>query len=290
MNWRWILVLPVILTGLSGCWLDEAPAPQHKSLSIVADFLSGEDSLVIDQFAGKYHVDVKLEILQPQAILQRIRSDRYNADVDILITEDASLRRDLQELNALKAIRNTDLFSRLERQFNNQHHHWIPVSHDPLIVTRAKDTSSNCPDIDFRSWHRNDSLQPALLVTKNRAAYLAMLQESPHLNWINPRSGSRKISQEQVYALSEFVEIENRTDSLYHANAHRCRYYVVDNQRYISRMNTASVYRYGRNSAIAEHFLAFFTANSYSIANGRNQLPTRKNGTANWYIRSLSIQ
>lgn len=289
MNWRWIFVLPVILLGFSGCWLDEAPAPKQKSLHIVADFLSKEDSLVIDQFAGKYHVDVHLSLLQPQAILDRITADRYNADIDVLITEDAFLRKELQERNALKAIRNIALFSELERPFSNRHHQWIPVSHDPLIVTRSKDTSGNCGAIDFRSWHRNDSLQPAFLVQHHRDAYLALLQASPRLNPLQPRA-SRKTSAEQIYALSEFITLENKADSLYRAQANRCRYFLIDNQRYVSRMNTASIYRYGRSGAIAEQFLAFFTAHSYSVANGRNQLPTRKNVTANWYIRSLSIQ
>jgi hypothetical protein len=288
MNSKWILILPVILLGFSGCWLDEASEPKQQSLSIVADRLSHEDSTIIAQFAKKYHVAIKSEVMKAAAILQRIRSDRYNADIDILITEDQSLRKALQELNAFKAIRNAGHFSLLERQFNNQHHYWIPVSHDPLIVAKGKDTTNGCGSIDFRTWHKTDSLRPAFMVVTQRDHYLSLLNGSAHMNRIV--STSRKLSSEHVYTLSQFVELENNTDSTYHSKANSCRFFVVNNQRYLSSVNTASIYRHGRNSAVAEQFLGFLIAHSYSVANGRNQLPTRKNVSANWYIRSLSIQ
>jgi hypothetical protein len=287
MNSKWILLLPVILLGFSGCWLDEAAEPQQKSLTIVADRLSHEDSTLIEQFGKKYHVSVQLEVLKADVILKRIRTDRYNANIDVLITEDQSLRRQLQELNAFKAIRNTAPFGQLERQFNNQHHYWIPVSHDPLIVTRAKDTTG-CSPIDFRKWHKNDSLKPVFLVTRQRDNYLSLMGASTNLGKL--RSASRKQGGEHIYTLSEFVELENSSDSMYHSNSNACRFFLIDNQRYVSSVNTVSIYRHGRNIAGAEQFLAFFVGHSYSVANGRNQLPTRKNVTANWFIRSLSIQ
>jgi ABC-type thiamine transport system substrate-binding protein len=287
MNSKWILLLPVILLGLSGCWLDEAAEPQKKSLNIVADRLSHEDSTIIEQFGKKYHVTIQLELLKAEALLKRIRADRYNANIDILITEDQSLRSQLQELNAFRAIRNTAPFGQLERQFNNQHHYWIPVSHDPLIVTRAKD-STGCTPIDFRKWHKTDSLKPAFLVARQRNNYLSLLRASTRLSSL--LSDSRKPVGEHIYTLSEFVGLENTSDSLYHSKAHACRFFLIDNQRYVSTVNTAGIYRHGRNSSVAEHFLTFFVGHSYSIASGRNQLPTRKNVTANWFIRSLSIQ
>jgi hypothetical protein len=289
MNSKRILVLPLILLGFSGCWVDEARPSKEKTLNVVADRLTPEDSTVIGRFAKQFHVKVKTEILGPDEILKRIKSERFNADVDILVTEDVSLRKQLHELKALKTIRNTTVFSKLERQFNNRHHYWVPVSHDPLIVTSPKDTSGNCADIDFRNWHRRDSLRPVLAIKQNREVYLKLLGTSANLNRL-VRSTSRAASNESVYALSEFVGIENRRDSLYHRNAHACRAFLIDNQRYVSRIATVSIYRYGRNSATAEHFLAYYTGNSYSVASGRNHLPTRKNTSPNWYIRSLSIR
>jgi hypothetical protein len=58
----------------------------------------------------------------------------------------------------------------------------------------------------------------------------------------------------------------------------------------VSAVNTISIYRHGRNGAIAAQFLDWFSGNAYAIANGRNHLSTRKNIQPNWHILSLSIQ
>lgn len=289
MTLKRIFLLLIIPSVLTGCWLDEAEAPRKKSLHVVADRLSEEDSLIIRDFGKAKKVEVTIEVLSPEAILSRIRSRRHNADIDVLLTEDASLRTQLQDLRVLKEIRNEKLFSLLERQFNNQHRQWIPVAHDPLVLSAYRDTSRNCPDIDFRSWHRKDSLIPRNLVQHHREAYRELLSKTSHLSWLAAETGTRKAGTEEIHTLSELVEMENAADSVYRSHMNRCRFYLVDRQRYISRITTASIYRHGRNSAEAESFLVFFTGRSYSVANGRNQLPTRKNVFPNWYIRSLSI-
>jgi hypothetical protein len=249
------LLIPAVFTG---CWLDEAEAPRKKSLFVIADRLSGEDSLIIRDFAKARKVDVTIEVLKPEVILSRIRSKRYNADIDILLTEDEALRTQLQDLKVLKPIRNEGLFSSLERQFNNQHHQWIPVSHDPLVLSTHKDSSSNCPDIDFRNWHRKDSLTPYYGVRQHREDYKELLSRTTHLKWMSAATTRRKVSPEQIHTLSELVDMENAADSVYRSHMNLCRFYLIDRQRYISRIMTASIYRHGRNSAEAESFLAYF--------------------------------
>lgn len=285
-----IFILLTILAGFSRCWVDEAKEPAKKDLHIIADYLSPEDSSVIRDFGRSRHVEVTIKVLSPEAILKRVRTHRYNAEMDILICEDATLLKQLQELNAFRTIRNTALFSQLERQFNNHHHHWIPVSHDPLVVTTPKDSTNNCSRIDFRNWHSNDGLQPGTVFGKYHPDYFNLLSQSQRLNRIKDNQKPEALSNERIYPLSLLVELENGTDSLNNNKLRTCRYYLIDNQRYISRINCAAIYRYGRNSAAAEQFLSFFTGNAYQVANGRNQLPTGKNVQPNWYIRTLSIQ
>lgn len=289
MKLKRFFLFAFISTLFAGCWLDEAATPRKKSLHVVADRLSTEDSVIIRDFAKAKKVDVTIEVLKPETILSRIRSKRYNTDIDVLLTEDESLRTQLQELKVLKSIRSESLFSTLERQFNNQHHQWVPISHDPLVLSTPRDTSGNCPDIDFRSWHRNDSLIPRNAVRRHRDEYMQLLSHTSHLKWMATGTSTRKVSSEQVYVLSELVDMENAADSVYRSHIDQCRFYLIDRQRYISRITTASIYRHGRNPAEAESFLAHFTGRSYAVANGRNQLPTRKNVLPNWYVRSLSI-
>jgi len=288
MNTRLFFLVGIISLCLSGCWIDEAKESTQKSLFIVADYLSKEDSLVINQFAFNYHVKVKQTVLSPEAILQRIRTNRYNAEIDILIIEDPELRKKLQEINVFRSIRNERLFSQLERQFNNQHHQWIPISHDPLIVVRGKDSINTCPTIDFKMWHKKDSLRPKLSIKQHEKHYANLLENSAHLNWMMGKTTA--FGDEQIYRLSEYVSAEFSEDSIRITTNSHCRYFLIDNKRTISLINTVSIYKHGRNIPVAENFLTFFLSNSYSIANGRSQLPTKKGVSPNWYIRSLSIQ
>ncbi|MES2556287.1 MAG: hypothetical protein V4604_09060 [Bacteroidota bacterium] len=287
MNVRLIFIVCLLGVAFSGCWIDEVQPSQKKSLCIVADHLSKEDSLVINQFGYNYKVSIRKEVLKPEVILQRVRSEKYNAEIDILIIESAELRKELSNLNAFKNIRSTELFGQLERQFNNTHHKWIPVCHDPLIVCKPKDSLQNCGPLDLKK----STLFPKLILRTKHTEYHDLLSGTK-FNWLNAETGANtQFGKERIYALSDFV---NRTfyadDSTAGIIPNECRYYLIDKKRNVSRMCTLSMYRYGRNSAVAENFLSFYMANSYSIANGRNQLPVKKHVTPNWYIRSLSIQ
>lgn len=284
-----ILFLSFSVLLLASCTTEEARVPEQKYLFIISDRLTKEDSLIINQFSFDRHVHIEKKVLSPKEILHLIRSNRFNPDIDILLTEDDMLREQLENLKAFRSIRDQALYGSIDRQFNNQHHLWIAVSHDPLIVTCSRDTSGNCADIPFRSWHRNDSLKPAFFPRGYSVAYQHLLKDNTHLKRLLLTTGGER-SEEQVYPLSVFVEIQNSRDSLFNVRKTACRHYLIDHQRFVSRKNTASVYRYGRNPATAEQFIRYYLGNDYQIASGRNQLPTRKNVPANWYIRTLNIR
>jgi hypothetical protein len=287
MNVRLIFIVCLLGVTFSGCWIDEVQTPTKKSLCIVADHLSKEDSLVINQFGYNFKVSIRKEVLKPDAILQRVRSQKYNAEIDILIIESASLRKELSNMNAYKSIRSTKLFGQLERQFNNTHHRWIPVCHDPLIVCIPKDSLRNCGPLDLKK----TALLPKLVLRPKHEEYRDLLSGTK-FNWLNAPTGpTTQFGKERIFALSDFVERTfYATDSTAGIIPDECRHYLIEKKRTISRMCTLSIYRYGRNNAVAESFLSFYIANSYSIANGRNQLPVKKHVTPNWYIRSLPIQ
>ena len=290
-QWHIYACFSVIGIFLSGCWVQEAPQEKKKSLFIVADYLTKDDSTVINQFSFDHHVAVTIKIMTPEAIVQRIKSERYNAEIDIILTQNHELRNELYSLGSLKPISNPALFSQLDRQFNNKHHFWLPVSHDPLILANPKDSSGVCRITDFSTWHKSDSAFPALKIKKNSGDYSMLLKNSHHLSWINNTKANRKMAvNESVYSLSEFVALENSRDSTYNKRANGCRSYLVDNKRYITLVNTVSIYTYGRNQATAQKFIRVFAANAYTIASGRNQLPASKAVQPSWYIRSLAIQ
>lgn len=289
--------LRLLLTGLlmillTGCWVQEAPVSKNNELSIVSDKLTSEDSVLIKRFAKEHKVTVRYELLSAEAILQRIRVQKYNADIDIILTEDEQLREELFQMKKLRILKNDQLFGKLNRQFNNRHHYWLPVTHDPLILCKSKDTLLACPAVDFGVWHKNDSTYPKLVLPANRRndVYHSLLGKSRY-KWLSKPPKYAVYSTEKVYCLSDYVHrIYFTTDSVANTNRAECRYYLAHKKRTFSTVCTLSVFRYGRNPAVAERFITFCAANAYTLASGRNQLPVNQRIDANWYIRSLSIQ
>lgn len=285
------MFLGLIGSLLAGCWVQEAPESKDNELSIVADNLTGEDSLMIARFAKKYKVTVRFERLSPEAILQRIRSQKYNADIDIIFTEDDELRRELKQMNKLRVFTDTHLFEKLDRQFNNRHHLWLPVTHDPLILRRSKDTLQSCPAVDFGTWHKNDSAYPKLILPSGGKSqtYRTKLASSRY-KWLSTPPKYSAFSTEKVYSLSDYVERCYFSKDSAISRRNDCLYYLAQKKRTFSTFSSLSIFRYGRNSAVAERFIAYCAANAYHLASGRNQLPVNRKVPANWYIRSLSIR
>ena len=286
-----LMFLGLIGCLLAGCWVQEAPESKDNELSIVADKLTGEDSLMIARFAKKYKINVRFERLSPEAILQRIRSQKYNADIDIIFTEDDDLRRELKLMNKLRVFEDDHLFEKLDRQFNNRHHLWLPVTHDPLILRRNKDSLQSCPAVDFSVWHKNDSAYPKLILPTggNSQTYRTKLAASRYKWLTNPPKHST-YSTEKVYRLSDYVGRYYSSKDSTISRKNDCLYFLAQKKRTFSTFSSLSIFRYGRNSAVAEHFIAFCAANAYHLASGRNQLPVNRSVSANWHIQSLSIR
>lgn len=284
-----LLLIGLVASLLAGCWVQEAPESHYNELSIVSDKLTKDDSLIIQRFAKEYKITVRYEQLSPDAILHRIRTQKYNADIDIIFTEDDELRNELMQMKKLRPLANEHYFGKLDRQFNNRHHLWLPITHDPLILSRNKDTLHSCPAIDFGTWHLKDSAYPKLTLRAGRKTqiYRNQLDDSRY-KWLShpPKHGT--YSTEKVYALSDYVQRHYLSDSM--VQREECLYYLAYKKRTFSTISSLSVFRYGRNVAVAERFIAFCAANAYHLASGRNQLPVNRHITANWYIRSLSIR
>ena len=287
-----LLLFGCLISVLTSCWVQEAPESKNNELSVVADQLTLEDSLLIQRFTKKYKVKVRFERLSPEAILQRIRTQKYNADIDIILTEDEVLREELMQMKKLRPLKDAYLFGKLDRQFNNRHHLWLPLTHDPLILCRPKDSLQSCPAIDFSTWHKKDSTFPKLMLRTGDKSknYRSKLAKSRY-KWIVSPPKHSSFSNEKVYCLSDYVQRIYLTDDSIHVSSDaECRYYLAQKKRTFSSVCTLSIFRYGRNSAVAERFISFCAANAYQIAGGRNQLPVNRHIGANWYIRSLSVQ
>jgi spermidine/putrescine-binding protein len=287
-----VLLTVLVVVVLTGCWVEEAPVSKTNELSVVSDQLTAGDSLIIKRFAKKHHITVHYEELSPEAILQRIRVQKYNADIDVILTEDEQLRKALVKMKTLRTLKNEDLFGKLNRQFNNRHHYWLPVTHDPLILCRKKDTLHSCQALDFGMWHKKDSAYPTLILPKKKRneIYTDLLVKSRY-KWLSKPPTYARFSNEQVYCLSDYVHrVYFSKDSTLIAKSKACRYYLAHKKRTFSTISTLSIFQYGRNPVAAELFISYCAANAYTFASGRNQLPVNQRIQANWYIRSLFVQ
>ncbi len=269
------------------CSIPEAPKSK-RILHVTADYLSSVDSSILIEFSKNKQIELILRVLTPNRIALAIAENKFNPDIDILLLQNDSLRQSLFEKGLFKKIKNKTLFYTIERQFNNTHHLWLPLTHNPLVVCVQKDSSEYCERKDLRSLIReHDTVPPRLFLGRFRSEILNTLAVSNTYSWMNT---SKKRSAENpfsVYLLTELVEQNTKKESI---NQKSCNYYLVDKKRYFSIYQSASVYKYGRNTVLSELLLAHLKNQHSKIAWGRNQLSTFKNQNVGYNVLSLNIQ
>jgi hypothetical protein len=286
---RSIQLFAPFLLLLAGCRIQEAPKSAAREVTIVSDYLTKDDSVLIRSFGKDEKIRTKIVILTPDSIRALVGRNIYNTGIDVLLTQEKSLRDFFYSKAAFAKIDNPRLFQQVERQFDNTHNFWIGLSHDPLVIAAPKDTLRQCPDIDPAGRHRKDSLGIPVKVKSGRQEYMDLLSRSSKLQFLTKKP-AKGYGKEIVMPFSELVELENSADSAYNHNIRPCFSWLAENKRYFTRVTTVSLVRYSRNAAAAKKLVNYLFANSWSVANGRNQLPTVKRYKPNWYIESLLIR
>ncbi|MCC6700559.1 MAG: hypothetical protein IT221_03495 [Fluviicola sp.] len=287
---KWISILSVLLCILSSCLVEQAPVAKDHQLIVFSDKLTAQDSIFLKQYAKQHKIDLTFHQLNADFIKQQILQHRYDIDVDVLWLSDQALRDELQQQQLLRSITNDQLFTDLNRQFNNTHHCWLPLAHNPLVLAMPKDSSNWCRTIYFEAWHKKDSLKPQFKLGQWESLYLKELQKSKRFEKISRTSNKNKLANERVYPLSYLVKLEEKKDSSYQRSMNACKTYLLDRKRYITIFSSASIYRYGRNPAEAERFMSALSNYSSIFASSRDQLPCSRKTRQSPKIGNLQIK
>ncbi len=269
---NWIVRLLICIPLLQACVLEEAPVDKSRKLTIYADSLTAQDSIFLNNYAKKHHVELQFRVMSVNAIKETVLKEKFSCQADLIVVSDESILTELRLAGYLQRIAINRFFESLERQFSNNHHQVLPICHNPLIVLNQKDSSSTCKFLNFQTWHQKDSLYPKFQLVNLKQNYLSMIESSPFLNSLyNPKQW-RILSSELVMPLSYFID---RKDSLERLSF-GCAEPLIIKKRTVSLVTCIALLKYSSNKQEAHRFLNAFQDYRYIFSSDRNQLPTAK--------------
>jgi len=284
LNWKIYVLFLGLFTGLNSCVLDEAKPAVHEKIILFTDVYCPADSLFIKEFEESKKISVQV-VYQPQEEIARlVQKNKFNTGIDVLLLSSDSLRENLYNQSLFSQLRERDLFRNMDRQFNNNHHFWVPVCHDPLILVTEKDSSASCGNMNWSKFIR-DSIHPKIAIGSNVNSYLEKLKKTT--KFADLAGGKAPINGKySIYTLSQIAALSERNAQY---DQSRCFYYLVENQRFMTNFTSVSMYRYSRNKVAAQQFVEFYCRYQHQVAAKRNQLSTFKTIQPNFLIRTLEI-
>lgn len=274
-----LISLPLLL--LTGCSLEEAKPLVQNKIIICTDTYSKADSLLVKKLSSEAKIKIELWYLSTQKMDSLIAVNKYNVPFDILLTHSESVRKQLLDSNLLSKLNLPKSFNQLNRQFYNTHHFWLPIFHNPLILSKQKDSTENCSSLNWQKI-KNDSLPIGFKVREDSSTYLKKIASSKRFSPIKLLIGQ----QGNLYTYHQLAEYIQRKP-----NGNRaCLYYVLENKKYLTKTTSISLYRFSRNKDLAHQIIVQLLKHRYQLANNHNQLSTFKNIPANYSISTLNIR
>lgn len=284
MNWKIYSLFAGLCFTLSAC-LDEAKPSAHEKIIFYTDTYCPADSAIINEFEQSRHISVQV-VYQPQEeIAKLVRKDKFNTGIDVLLLASDSLREALYNQGLFSQLKGHLYFRNMDRQFNNNHHFWIPLCHNPLVLVTKKDSSAACIPLNWNKLNK-DSVHPGIEFKSNIHSYLMKLSKTDKFSRFTKKN-LRAVSPYRIYTLDQLAKM---SEVDFHFNQNNCFYYLVEKQRFMTNFTSISLYKYGRNKTAAQQFIEFYSLYQYQIASNRNQLSTFKTIQPNFLIRTLEIQ
>ncbi len=272
---------------VNNCVLEQADIPKQRELVIVSDQFTEKDSSIILQYAKLTNSRITMKIKSPQDYLLWIQNHPYQPEADVIWFQNDSIYTVLIQEGKLSMIRKDHLFAKLDRQFNVQDRFYLPITHNPLVVSIPKDSGGICRELNFTNWHLKDSLRPAFYSNTTLRTYYTQLNKAPFIHlW----SKNRSYSNEQIYSLSDLSEQYLAADSMYRKLSFRCNYYLLNRGKYITVKSALAIPKYARNKAGANALIAFLAQQHEYLAFGRNEHSCFKNASGYKNVKSLEIK
>lgn len=281
---RKIFGIYLLLVILAACTLDEAKAPVHSHVIVYTDQYVPEDSSFIQEFEAYSHIHVKVIFKPSSEIIALLKGNKYNVGFDAILTKTDTIRQMMKEREMLHRISNARLFRNLNRQFNNNHYLWLPVSHNPLILEVSLDSSQNCDNLAWSKILKDSSAMNIHLIPAEINYYKSLMKGgSRYATILNSKNAP--YSKRDLIKLSDLVEdLKSKKIA-----EQKCRHLLNEHQRMFTTFTSISINKFARNKAEAIKFLDYYGKFNYQIASNRNELSTFNGIISNYQISELKI-
>lgn len=287
MNVQKFIFFTAVSFLLGSCVLNEARPDRRQEVFLFTDELTDTDSLIIQEFEKKTKCNVRIRFIEPEKYFEQAKSDRYNTGADILWFSNDSIREKLHE-NGLLAPIQSKKWKDLESEFSTKHKLWFPVCHDPLVLTKPKDTINDCKTINFNTWHKKDSLSPKFYNQKLLKRYYFAISRN-ELKDVLLGSKYRKVSNETLWSISTLAKKQTEFDSTFRAERYYCKHLISYRKKHISQKSCLFIAKYSRNGSNAKFLVSWIIDRHKNVAAARNQLSCIKNTEPNYIIRNMSL-
>ncbi len=277
---RFFSLLIVSLFSLNACLVSEAPKVISKNLHVYFDCYKKEDKKWIRSFEKRNKVKVIIHLTNLRELKTELKHRPFDGKIDVLFTQSDSSKSLIRSLkNYSTCLQNSD-FDNLPKQFNNSHHRWLPLCHNPLVLSINKDTNSTCVHLNFSNWaKKNDSLIPQFNSSNLSLEHLNSLKKSVAFSYFLKR-GFKISPKQKVELLSEVVAARNRKE---------CFYFLVDKRKYLTQTVWLFCPKYSRNQSLARKFVSYALSRIETFSSNRNQLPTFKKVPVSIKISKLNF-
>lgn len=274
------VLLLLILFGLNSCILSEAPKVKSKKINVYFDVFVKEDKQWIKQFEKANKIKVVVHFATYKQLKSELKNHLYDGKIDVLFVQSDSVKRLLKSIQRNTNELNSELFSGLPKQFANQHHRWLPICHNPLVLSVQKDSSKNCTTFNFFNWNRiNEGKKPLFNEEDFSEEQLYSLKKSTKTKFIFDKKASVNFKQ-NLQTLSWHVT---------HVKNNSCYYYLVEKRNYFTQTCWVINPKYSRNQQHVDLFLKYVKKKSFDISKNRQQLPTFKQIPPNKQIKLINI-
>lgn len=304
MNLRLFSIWGVLLTGfalglISSCTVQDAELPRQQHITVYTETIGRYDSLIYKKFEKEEHIHVRVRQLDRSEILQRIKTERYNCEADLILLNDYELLSKAVKEDLFRPVKSELLLQNIDPIYRSGQRKWFALSKTPIVLVYHKDrikrdTIKNYYDLISAKWKGKLAFQavddPTLhsfrrtvrLIMKERAdSFLLKLSRQSVL----PLMGNDIDQIERIRrgdALFALVKLSSLAKQHQLAYAGKNKTLVVQpifpNQRkkgcYIT-ISGGGVYKYSANPGSAIKLLEFLSSKraQYYYAAGRMHTP-----------------
>jgi|SRR6218665_152483 len=284
-TWKYFLFGGIVAL-LSACVLREAEPSTKQEVFLFTDELTETDSSLIQEFEKSTKCNVRIVFLSPEEYLSKVNKDRFNTGADVLWFSNDSVREKLYEFNHLITIESEE-WNHLEGEFFIKHKLWFPVCHDPLVLTKPKD-SIDCANINFNTWHKKDSISPKYIYPWILTKYKYSIEKTA-LNHVLIPTKERKIANEHIWNLSSLAKKYTEVDTNFNKNNYFCKQLISVNKKHITQLSCLYLAKYARNRKNGNKLISWLINRHKQISSARNELSCTKNTSSSYTIQQLAL-